>query len=153
MVRADNTSPQRAQKFRLQTFLGITLTDDCPLKIEKLAVNIFEKSKQSGGVGQLCIDAFLQDIRFALRAEVQQRTEPIEAALSWLRSHVQYVSKSWTSLSSTIMVVTIAFAALRLLTHTPSLPPAPDLVKVAGLARSFEPLIFYSENGGWMLPW
>ena len=25
--------------------------------------------------------------------------------------------------------------------------PVPDLVKVAGLARSFEPLIFYSENG------
>lgn len=44
-------------------------------------------------------------------------------------------------------MVTIAFGVLRLLTHTPSLPPAPDLVKVAGLARSFEPLIFYSENG------
>ncbi|KAL8781273.1 MAG: hypothetical protein Q9194_000468 [Teloschistes cf. exilis] len=26
-------------------------------------------------------------------------------------------------------------------------PPVPDLVKVAGLARSFEPLIVYSENG------
>jgi hypothetical protein len=25
--------------------------------------------------------------------------------------------------------------------------PVPDLVKVAGLARSFEPLIYYSENG------
>lgn len=25
--------------------------------------------------------------------------------------------------------------------------PGPDLVKVAGLARSFEPLIHYSENG------
>lgn len=26
-------------------------------------------------------------------------------------------------------------------------PPVPDLVKVAGLAKAFEPLIFYSENG------
>ena len=41
----------------------------------------------------------------------------------------------------------LAIAALRILTHTPRLPPSPDLVKVAGLARSFEPLIFYSENG------
>ena len=34
-----------------------------------------------------------------------------------------------------------------MLTQTPSQQPVPDLVKVAGLARSFEPLIFYSENG------
>lgn len=40
-----------------------------------------------------------------------------------------------------------AFASFRLITHTPALPPVPDLVKVAGLARSFEPLIYYSENG------
>lgn len=25
--------------------------------------------------------------------------------------------------------------------------PVPDLVKVAGIARAFEPLIYYSENG------
>ncbi|KAI4290518.1 MAG: hypothetical protein L6R35_000209 [Caloplaca aegaea] len=37
--------------------------------------------------------------------------------------------------------------ALRFLTHVPQPPPVPDLVKVAGLARSFEPLIYYSENG------
>jgi hypothetical protein len=35
---------------------------------------------------------------------------------------------------------------LRLLFETPQPQPAPDLVKVAGLAKSFEPLIFYSEN-------
>lgn len=34
-----------------------------------------------------------------------------------------------------------------MLIQTPSQQPVPDLVKVAGLARSFEPLIFYSENG------
>ncbi len=34
-----------------------------------------------------------------------------------------------------------------MLTQTPLQQPVPDLVKVAGLARSFEPLIFYSENG------
>ena len=58
-----------------------------------------------------------------------------------------YVSKSWTSLSYTLLILAIAYSLLRLVTHTPTQPPVPDLVKVAGLARSFEPLIFYSENG------
>ena len=40
-----------------------------------------------------------------------------------------------------------AVSVIRLLTRTPTLPPVPDLVKVAGIARSFEPLVFYSENG------
>ena len=89
----------------------------------------------------------MKDIRFALRAEVQQRTEPIEAALLWLRTHLKQISKSWSSLSSTIMMVVLAYTFLRLLIQTPSQQPVPDLVKVAALARSFEPLIFYSENG------
>ncbi|KAL9103386.1 MAG: hypothetical protein Q9163_001562 [Psora crenata] len=86
-------------------------------------------------------------IRFALRAEVQQRTEPIDAAISWLHRYWHRTSKSWTSLSSTMMMLVLAMTTVRLLTSTPTLPPVPDLVKVAGLARSFEPLIFYSENG------
>jgi len=50
-------------------------------------------------------------------------------------------------LTSTILIITLAFTSFRFITRTPTLPPVPDLVKVAGLARSFEPLIFYSENG------
>ena len=45
------------------------------------------------------------------------------------------------------MILFFAYTALRILTQTPAEQPMPDLVKVAGLARSFEPLIFYSENG------
>jgi len=45
------------------------------------------------------------------------------------------------------MVLVLAYTLLRMLTQPPSQQPVPDLVKVAGLARSFEPLIFYSENG------
>lgn len=44
-------------------------------------------------------------------------------------------------------MIALAYTTIRLITHTPSQQPVPDLVKVAGLARSFEPLIFYSENG------
>ncbi|KAI4195263.1 MAG: hypothetical protein LQ350_007282 [Teloschistes chrysophthalmus] len=43
--------------------------------------------------------------------------------------------------------IVLAFVVFRFLTHIPQPPPVPDLVKVAGLARSFEPLIVYSENG------
>lgn len=97
----------------------------------------------------LCLDITndYEDIRFAVRAEVQHRTEPIEAALSWIRTYFNHISKSWSSFSSSLFMMIIAYAVLRFLIHTPASPPVPDLVKVAGLARSFEPLIFYSEHG------
>ena len=82
-----------------------------------------------------------------MRAEVQQRTEPIEAIFTHIRTYSSHASKSWGSLFSTFTTISLAIFCFRLLTHTPSLPPVPDLVKVAGLARSFEPLIYYSENG------
>ncbi|KAL8904918.1 MAG: hypothetical protein Q9207_002948 [Kuettlingeria erythrocarpa] len=85
--------------------------------------------------------------RFAVRAEVHQRTEAIETAVSWLQALANRVTQSKTSFSSAITVLLFAIVALRFLTHTPHPPPVPDLVKVAGLARSFEPLIYYSENG------
>lgn len=106
--------------------------NNCVLHISLLLLNITDVS---------------EDIRFALRAEVQQRTEPIESALLWIRTYVHHISKSWSSISSTAMVLVFAYTLLRMLTQTPSQQPVPDLVKVAGLARSFEPLIFYSENG------
>ncbi|KAL8730299.1 MAG: hypothetical protein Q9166_004182 [cf. Caloplaca sp. 2 TL-2023] len=86
-------------------------------------------------------------IRFAVRAEVQQRTEPIESALSWIRNLVAKATQSKKSFSSYTTVILMALVALRFLTHAPPPAPVPDLVKVAGLARSFEPLIFYSEHG------
>ncbi|KAL8788097.1 MAG: hypothetical protein Q9213_001855 [Squamulea squamosa] len=86
-------------------------------------------------------------IRFAVRAEVHQRTEPIESALSWIRTLVNNATQSKASFSSYISILLVAIAAFRFLTHTPPPAPVPDLVKVAGLARSFEPLIFYSEHG------
>ncbi len=81
------------------------------------------------------------DFRFAVRAEVQQRTEPIESAIAFVRS------KSWSSMILSTLVALVAFGAVRSLFQTAALRPVPDLVKVAGIARSFEPLIYYSENG------
>ncbi|KAL4933398.1 uncharacterized protein BDV17DRAFT_279130 [Aspergillus undulatus] len=85
-------------------------------------------------------------IRFAVRAEVQHR-EPFVAFFTYLRSKVDRItsSKSNTTLSVLIALVSIAF--MRAL-FMPSIPSAiPDLVKLSGFARSFEPLIYYSENG------
>ncbi|KAI5307844.1 hypothetical protein KEM55_007257, partial [Ascosphaera atra] len=41
----------------------------------------------------------------------------------------------------------LIFAFIRTLFVPPTPRPVPDLVKLSGLARSFEPLIYYSENG------
>jgi len=57
------------------------------------------------------------------------------------------VTRSWASLICSIIVALISIFALRSLFQPGQPPPVPDLVKVAGLAKAFEPLIFYSENG------
>ncbi|KAI9780594.1 MAG: hypothetical protein M1816_002814 [Peltula sp. TS41687] len=87
------------------------------------------------------------DIRFAVRAEVQHRTEPFEAAFAYVRRKFDEMTESKRSCALTFVVLLFTYLTLRLLLTPPPPPPAPDLVKVATLARAFEPLIFYSENG------
>ncbi|TGJ86572.1 hypothetical protein E0Z10_g2137 [Xylaria hypoxylon] len=86
-------------------------------------------------------------IRFAVRADIQQRTEPIDAAVSFLQTTYRTITKSWASIVLALFVAMLSISTTRLLFEPASLRPVPDLVKVAGLARSFEPLIYYSENG------
>ncbi|KAI1502150.1 hypothetical protein F5X99DRAFT_418065 [Biscogniauxia marginata] len=86
-------------------------------------------------------------IRFAVRADIQQRTESIDAALNFVRSKFQIVTKSWGNLIIATLVALLSISAMRSLFQPMYLRPVPDLVKVAGIARSFEPLIYYSENG------
>ncbi|KDN71912.1 hypothetical protein CSUB01_08208 [Colletotrichum sublineola] len=86
-------------------------------------------------------------IRFALRAEVQQRTEPIEALVHFFRSKWRFLTHSWSSTILSIIVAVLAVTATRNLFQPAAQQPVPDLVKVAGIARSFEPLIYFSENG------
>ncbi|TVY49170.1 hypothetical protein LOCC1_G000958 [Lachnellula occidentalis] len=86
-------------------------------------------------------------IRFAVRAEVQHRTEPFEAAFEFVKSRFNIVTKSWSSFITFVAIALLSILALRSLFQPGVLPPVPDLVKVAGLAKAFEPLIFYSENG------
>lgn len=68
-------------------------------------------------------------------------------AFALVKAKVDAVTKSWSSVISTIIITILATGALKLLFQPATPPPVPDLVKVAGLAKAFEPLIFYSENG------
>ncbi|RDW94607.1 hypothetical protein BP5796_00370 [Coleophoma crateriformis] len=86
-------------------------------------------------------------IRFAVRAEVNHRTEPIETAINFIRDKFNAATQSWTSLLTFVSVALFSILALQTLFLPGTPPPVPDLVKVAGLAKAFEPLIFYSENG------
>ena len=78
---------------------------------------------------------------------MQHRTEPFETAIKWLRNILNYFLSSRTYAASSVTVLFLSFLSIRLLTRPPYEAPAPDLVKIAGLTRSFEPLIYYSENG------
>jgi hypothetical protein len=86
-------------------------------------------------------------VRFSVHAEVQHRTEPVAAALQWCRDKIDAITKSYASMACTLFVAALAFAFFRALAEPPDPGPHPDLVKVAALAKSFEPLIYYSENG------
>ncbi|KAI0133529.1 hypothetical protein BJ170DRAFT_165380 [Xylariales sp. AK1849] len=86
-------------------------------------------------------------IRFAVRADIQQRTEPIETAIAFMRSKFHGITKSWANIVLATLVALLSISAIRSLFQPASQRPVPDLVKVAGIARSFEPLIYYSENG------
>ncbi|KAJ8120120.1 hypothetical protein ONZ43_g3092 [Nemania bipapillata] len=86
-------------------------------------------------------------IRFAVRADIQQHTAPIDATISFFQTKYHAITKSWTSFVLTILLAMLSMSITRALFQPMSLRAVPDLVKVAGLARSFEPLIYYSENG------
>lgn len=99
-----------------------------------------------GDIEALTVLSYTPDIRFAVRAEVQHR-EPIAAVFGYVRNKVDRItsSKSNTTLSVVILFLSVVFMRTLLL---PGLPQSiPDLVKLSGFARSFEPLIYYSENG------
>ena len=87
------------------------------------------------------------DIRFSTSLDVIQRTEHIDAAVSWVRKVTQNATKSRHNFFLYTCASLFLYWLLSNLLATPSNTPAPDLVKVAGLAKSFEPVIFYSEHG------
>ncbi|KAL4893199.1 hypothetical protein BDV59DRAFT_33242 [Aspergillus ambiguus] len=85
-------------------------------------------------------------IRFAVRAEVQHR-EPFVAFFRYVRSKFDRITSSKSNATLSILIALLSVTFMRAL-FMPNVPQAiPDLVKLSGFARSFEPLIYYSENG------
>ncbi|EAW14159.1 uncharacterized protein ACLA_071920 [Aspergillus clavatus NRRL 1] len=85
-------------------------------------------------------------IRFAVRAEVQHR-EPFVAFFGYLRSKFDKITSSKSNTTLSILIALLSITFMRAL-FLPNLPQSiPDLVKLSSFARSFEPLIYYSENG------
>ena len=69
------------------------------------------------------------------------------AMSNFLRSGVDTLTKTRSSTMFTILVSILSLSMMRIMLVPPRPPPVPDLVKLSTLAKSFEPLIFYSENG------
>lgn len=76
-----------------------------------------------------------------------QRTEPIEAAVAWVRKVASHVTESRHNILTYTIGSLLLYWLCSNLLGSPRNAPAPDLIKVAGLAKSFEPVIYYSEHG------
>ncbi|KAI1625953.1 hypothetical protein EDD37DRAFT_625931 [Exophiala viscosa] len=88
----------------------------------------------------------ITDIRFQLRADVQHR-EPFVPFLNFIQRKIDAMTKTKSTTFLTVLTTILFASLLRIILVPPIPPPVPDLVKVSTLAKSFEPLIFYSENG------
>jgi hypothetical protein len=87
------------------------------------------------------------DIRFTSSIAVQQKTDGIEQTVLYIRKGIHHVSKSKQNALVYGMFALFIYWICAILFSPPSNGPVPDLVKVAGLAKSFEPVIYYSEAG------
>ncbi|EZF32806.1 hypothetical protein H109_07466 [Trichophyton interdigitale MR816] len=85
-------------------------------------------------------------IRFAVRAEVQHR-EPFVAFFNYMGAKFDSMTQTRSSTLLSVAVALISLTFMRALFLPPPLPPVPDIVKLSSFTRSFEPLIYYSENG------
>ncbi|EMC97782.1 hypothetical protein BAUCODRAFT_31776 [Baudoinia panamericana UAMH 10762] len=85
--------------------------------------------------------------RFSTRLDVVQRTQPIEDTISSVRKLYHNMTESkWHTFGYVMGAIAAWMLAINLLS-TPNQGPVPDLVKVAGFAKSLEPAIYYSERG------
>lgn len=89
----------------------------------------------------------LLDIRFTGSVAVQHRTDAIEDAVGYVRKGVRHVTRSKYNAMFYITLSLFVYWLGAGLLSPPAYGPVPDIVRVAGLAKSFEPIIYYSEAG------
>jgi hypothetical protein len=85
-------------------------------------------------------------VHVTVNADILQRTAPIEAALSRIQSWCGWMTSSKSTFISSVIAMLIGWSFMSGLARPAAPRPAGDLVKVAGLAKSFEPLVYYSEH-------
>ena len=85
-------------------------------------------------------------IRFAVRADIQHR-EPFVPFMNFFKHKFDSATETKTSTIWSIIIGLLSLSMIRVILVPPIPPPVPDLVKLSSLAKSFEPLIYYSENG------
>lgn len=86
------------------------------------------------------------DVRFALRAEVQHGVEPMQALYKSFKKCYTAATSTWLATTLSLLIVALSISMVRVLMEPASRRPTGDLVRVAGVAKSFEPLIYYSES-------
>ncbi|KAK3054205.1 hypothetical protein LTR09_004983 [Extremus antarcticus] len=86
-------------------------------------------------------------IRWTSSLAVQQRTDGIEQTVLYIRKAIHHTTRSKYHLLLYSIASLLTYWLLANLLTTPPSGPVPDLIKVAGLAKSFEPVIYYSEAG------
>jgi hypothetical protein len=87
-------------------------------------------------------------IRFAVRAEVQHRTDPIESAIEWIRANVDSMKNIRPSTILALVALVFAFSLGKSILLSPPEPlPSPDITRATHVARNFEPLIYHSQSG------
>lgn len=65
----------------------------------------------------------------------------------WISRKFGYITQSFTHFFTFLFTCFIALSMLRALFSKPTPLPGPDIVKASGLARTFEPLVHFSDHG------
>jgi len=81
-----------------------------------------------------------------MRAEMQHNTNAFETVIKLFNSGWLRFTRSWASIFTHCTVAFLAISVFSRLITPPAPGPAPDLATVASFARTFEPLIYYSES-------
>ncbi|KAL9622327.1 MAG: hypothetical protein Q9160_003338 [Pyrenula sp. 1 TL-2023] len=85
-------------------------------------------------------------VRFAMRAEVQH-AEPFTAIIKFFRETLNNVKRSRFSTIWTVILGLFSMYIMRIFLLPTPQGPVPDLIKLSTMAKSFEPVIYYSQNG------
>ncbi|KKY22163.1 hypothetical protein UCRPC4_g03350 [Phaeomoniella chlamydospora] len=140
-------APDGDEDITLAANIPLPLGTDSPLKGRSPSPEPKEEVNQIfQDADETSLDTPNNYIRFALRAEVQHR-EPFVAFFNFLRNKIDSMTKTKSSTSLTVFLSLLSLLFMRILVLPPNPAPVPDLVKLSTLAKSFEPLIYYSENG------